>query len=166
MSKESGLKPHSEHIDKTVINEIGRKLKSYDSMISDDEIRKAKDKFMDLYQKCEFAYKQLLIDYKINHEGERPDKRLKKRVKGKFNPNNLKIYNEQYPKVFKYAVIVISDRLFSTEEQYKIEGNKSCRVLRNEITHSSSRRAIKEVYDNKKYLFEMMRSFLGNFDQE
>ena len=151
------------HIDPAVIQNIGKQLDTYDSMMAKDELRKAKDKFMDMYQKCEFAYKQILIDYKINHKGEVPDVTLKKAVKGKFNPNNLVINNDQYPKVLEYAGVFADDRLFCTRKEFERANNRSCRLLRNAITHSSSKKAVNEVFDNQKQLFDIMSSFLKQF---
>lgn len=151
-------------IDPSVIQNIGNQLKTYNSMMEKDEMRKAKDKFMDMYQKCEYAYKQLLIDYKVNHKGEEPDATLKKAVKGKFNPNNLVINNDQYPKVLEYAGVFADDRLFCTKKEFEKLGKRSCRLLRNAITHSSSKKAVQEVFDNKEHLFYIMNSFLISFE--
>lgn len=55
------LKPTPPAFDKTVLTRIGNELDEYNRLVVDEK-RKAKDDFMDLYQKCEFAYKQILIE--------------------------------------------------------------------------------------------------------
>ena len=152
------------HIDQSVIQRIARDLENYNITIQTSEIRKAKDKFMDLYQKCDFAYKQMLVNYKIVVEGlESVPKCKPKKGEKRFDPENLKIVDTQVEKVFIYANFLLDKKLFCNEEDYKIEGNKSCRVLRNEITHSSSRKAIQEVFERKEVLYKVMEDYLQNF---
>ena len=162
----SKIKKKSEkHIQSNVIYKIGQELREYTISMQDSEKRKAKDKFMDLYQKAEYAYKQLLIDYKINVDGLIPDKNYndKKGDKRRFNPDRLNIVDTQVKKVMKYAEIALDNRLFCNSEEYKKEGQKSCRILRNEITHKSSKKATDEVFLRKAELYNVLESFLNIF---
>lgn len=164
--KINNRKREEKHIDESVIKRIGLELINYEKSIKESEIRKAKDKFMDLYQQCEFAYKQLLVDYKINAKGMTADEMYKSRKSKKtntFNPNNLKIFDEQYPKVMKYAKMSIDERVFSLKPMYKNINNKSCRELRNEITHSSSSIACHEVFERQEELYRMLNDFFAFF---
>lgn len=67
MKKKNEAKPQI-YIDQRVMSDIGKALNDYTVSMNDTEKRKAKDKFMDLYQKAEFAYKELLKEYKIKPE--------------------------------------------------------------------------------------------------
>lgn len=136
------------HIDPNVIVEIGKELNEYTASIKNDEIRKAKGKFMDLYQKVEFAYKKLLIEYKIKVEGCKPVPGCKSN-KERFNPDRLNIVDSQVEKVFEFAGISLNKKLFCNDDEFEKEGQKSCRKLRDEITHSSSKKAIKEVFERQ-----------------
>lgn len=156
------------HIDSAVLDSIGNALKEYTGAMEDAEKRRAKDKFMDLYQKAEYAYKRLLIDDKIKVENLEPipgyrSKDGKKSDK-KFNPDNLHILDSQVEKILLYANIVMDKKLFSMTDEFRRLGNKSCRCLRNEITHNSSKKAIDEVYTRKEELFTVIKSFLSVFD--
>ena len=154
----------AEHIDPAVISRIAEELKSYNLTVGNGEMRKAKDKFMDLYQKSEFAYKQLLIDYRIIVDGFESVAGCKpEKGERKFNPDNLRIVKGQYQKVFVYAGIPLDEMLFSLEDKHLIRGNKSCRCLRNEITHRNSSNAIKEVYERRDELYAVMTAFLDRF---
>ena len=160
--KDKHQKP--DHINPSVMHQIAKSLEAYNQIMDQDEMRKAKDKFMDLYQKCEFAFKELLTDYKVKVEGLEcvPGYKHKKGEK-KFNPERQNIYYSQVTKVLPYAGIPIDPRLFCNDETYKVDGNKSCRVLRNNITHKSSKKAVKEVFDRQTELYTVMYTFLKHF---
>ena len=153
-----------DHINPSVMHQIAKDLKAYNQIMDQDEMRKAKDKFMDLYQKCEFAYKEILTDYKIKVEGLEciPGYKPKKGEK-KFNPERQNICYSQVTKVLPYAGIPIDPRLFCNDEIYKADGNKSFMILINIITHKSSKKAIKEVFDRQTELYNVMYDFLKNF---
>lgn len=155
-------KPIPPAFDKAILIRIGSELDEYNRVVVDEK-RKAKDDFMDLYQKCEFAYKQILIDYKLKVEGLTSNDKLKTKSKTEFNPNNLKIYDSQYKNVLKYAGIPIDDLVFSSSSPFDIDGSHSCRKLRDMITHGSSRKAVNEVFDRKTDLFKVMEDFLSCF---
>lgn len=163
-SKKKRKEKIEQHVDASVISAIGKELEAYNRAMKDSEKRKAKDKFMDLYQKAEYAYKHLLIDYKIKVDGLEsvPGCKPQKGDK-KFNPDNLSIVDSQVDKVFKYGGIDLDKRLFCLEEEYKQPANKSCRQLRNEITHSSSKRAIDEVFSRREELYSVIQEFLSIF---
>lgn len=154
------------YINPIVMSVIGEALNDYTTAMNDSEKRKAKDKFMDLYQKAEFAYKELLKEYKIKVDGLTPvsldSGKLKK---NEFNPNNMKILDSQVEKVMVFAKIPMEKKLFSKDEYFKKEGHKSCRILRDEITHSSSKKAIDEVFERKKSLYQVLNTFLNRFSK-
>lgn len=158
-------KPDPPAFDKAVLIRIGNELDEYNRTVVDEK-RKAKDDFMDLYQKCEFAYKQILIDYKLKVEGLTSNDKLKTKSKTEFNPNNLKIYNKQYANVLKYAGITVDDMVFNSDSPFDIDGSHSCRKLRDMITHGSSRKAVNEVFDRKTDLFKAMEDFLSCFPKQ
>lgn len=148
-------------INPIVLSAIGEALSDYTASMSDAEKRKAKDKFMDLYQKAEFAYKELLKEYKLKVEGLTPASgKLKK---GEFNPDNMNIVDSQVEKVMIFAQLPLEKRLFCKDPDFKKEGQKSCRILRDEITHSSSKKAINEVYDRREELYQILKIFLAQF---
>ena len=118
---------------------------------------------MDLYQKCEYAYKALLSDYKQKVMGKTPNPALSRETDHEFNPNNQKIISSQFPKVFAYALLKVDDTLFSSDSIYETVGSRSCRKLRDAITHGSSKKAINEVFDRKAVLFKVMNDFLKCF---
>lgn len=152
-----------------MVEAIRDELSQYTCTMKDAEKRKAKDKFMDLYQKVEFVYKKLLIEYRTVVEGEEavPGYKAQKGMREKkFDPNNLKIYVTTAQKVFSFAGLKWDDRIFVNDDAHKKEQNKSCRVLRNEITHSNSRKAVDEVYRRREELYSVMNQFLYIFSEE
>lgn len=149
------------YIDPIVMSAIGEALSDYTASMNDVEKRKAKDKFMDLYQKAEFAYKELLKEYKIKVEGLTPVSGKPK--KGEYNPDNMNIVDSQVEKVMVFAQLPLEKKLFCKDPDFKRDGQKSCRILRDEITHSSSKKAINEVYDRREELYQVLKSFLALF---
>lgn len=161
--------PVQDRISPDVFDAIRAELSQYTGAMKDAEKRKAKDKFMDLYQKVEFVYKKLLVEYRVVIEGEEAIpgyKAPKGKKEKKFDPDNLKIYETQAKKVLIFADLSWDDRLFVIDEEHKQEKNKSCRVLRNEITHSNSRKAVDEVYSRRQELYSVMNQFLYIFSEE
>ena len=104
------------------------------------------DRFKAKFCICEIIYKTILSKYLESNNQ---------------SINNLKINMNQVNPALKYAGYHFENSLlnviFSSQDK---KGAKSAKILRNELTHTLSLSAIKELQVREKELFDAMDQFL------
>lgn len=127
-------------------------MRKVEVALQNDNLRQAKDDFLEHFTKCELLYKSVLVDYKTEKKQD-------------ISEEKLVLDMTVIPAVMRYAGVTMSkdallDPLFSSTDPYKKRNTKSAKLLRNGLVHRLSVEDMEEVLMRSEYLITLMNNFI------
>lgn len=139
-------------MEKNVQQSIRRKIKASTEILEQGENRKIKNEFLEKFTYCEVIAKELM---RIYYRGKK-----NKRVQTEGLKLNLSVIKSAVKYTGMYQSEIVLNTIFSTEKR---RNQKSCRELRNGISHALNAKDILELVERKAVLFGAMDAFLEMF---
>lgn len=136
-----------------VKEQVNKRLTGVNSLLSNSQVRRNKNIFLEKYMQCELACKLLLVDY---HQKKASPKTVEYK-EGKIRFSSVRAACQDAGVTVPEDVI---KRVFSSADK---RGSKSAKKLRDSIVHEMSVQDIKEVNQRFTDLCEDMDAFLDVF---
>ena len=129
-----------------------RALRKVEVALQNNDLRQAKNDFLECFTKCELLYKSVLTDYITEKKQE-------------ISEEKLVLDMTVIPAVMRYAGVTMNkdtllDPLFSSTDPYKRRNAKSAKQLRNGLVHRLSVEDMEEVLMRRECLITLMNNFI------